>query len=97
MIIGNKTDLERQVSTQEGIELAKKEGTLFFEISSKTNDNVFSSLFESIAHFQYFNQFKINKKKLASELLIENTEGLQSDPSPQQKLPMPKSTNKCNC
>ncbi len=71
---------------------------MFFEISSKTNDNVFSTLFESIAHFQYFNQFKINKKKLAAELIIENTEGLQSDPNPQLKLPIPKSsTNKCNC
>jgi hypothetical protein len=41
----NKADLknERQVSTNEGMDLAKKCGVPFFEMSAKMNINVFES------------------------------------------------------
>lgn len=41
-LIGNKVDLEQQrkVSTEEGEELAKKHGMLFFETSAKTDYNI---------------------------------------------------------
>lgn len=42
MVIGNKNDLEaqRQVTTEEGEDFAKKHGLLFLETSAKTAANV---------------------------------------------------------
>jgi len=42
IVVGNKTDLEsqRQVTTEEGAEFAKKHGLFFLETSAKTSDNV---------------------------------------------------------
>jgi len=79
VIIGNKIDLEKTITTVEGEELARKEGALFFEVSSKTNQNLFEALFESISYFPYFNQFKMHQKKIAHELKIENCDGLDND------------------
>lgn len=79
VIIGNKIDLEKTVSTLEGEELAKREGALFFEVSSKTNQNLFEALFESISYFPFFSQLKLNQKKLVSELKLENSDGLEND------------------
>ena len=49
VLIGNKTDLEdfREVSTEEGLELAKQIGALFWETSAKTGQNV-QAAFEDI-------------------------------------------------
>lgn len=50
-LVGNKTDLgndKRQVSTEEGEELAKKENLLFMECSAKAGYNV-KSLFRKLA------------------------------------------------
>ena len=42
VLVGNKSDLEdkREVTTEEGQQLAEKYGILFFETSAKTGDNV---------------------------------------------------------
>jgi Ras-related protein Rab-2A len=40
MVIGNKTDLEREVSTEEGESFAKEHGLIFCETSAKTSQNV---------------------------------------------------------
>ena len=42
ILIGNKVDLaeQRQVTTQEGIEFARRNKLIFFETSAKTSDNV---------------------------------------------------------
>ena len=40
VLCGNKTDLERRITTQEGTNLANKEQMLFFEVSAKTGKNV---------------------------------------------------------
>lgn len=42
MLVGNKKDLEekRQVSTEEGLSLAQKNGMMFYETSAKTGENV---------------------------------------------------------
>ncbi len=50
ILVGNKVDLEdeRQVSTEEGLSLAKELGVYYMETSAKTNENV-GELFEWIA------------------------------------------------
>ena len=49
VLIGNKIDFDdfREVSTEEGLELAKQIGALFWETSAKTGQNV-SAAFEDI-------------------------------------------------
>lgn len=55
-------------------------------------------LFEVIAHFSYFNQFKLNVKKLAQELETENSEGLTNDLSASTKPNLsPKPKGNCTC
>ena len=51
VLIGNKTDLERKVSEEEGKNYAKKNDLLFFEMSSRNiqnNINIFNDVIEHI-------------------------------------------------
>lgn len=50
VVVGNKSDLEseRQVSTQEGMELARNFGAPFFETSAKTRVNVEESFYQLV-------------------------------------------------
>ncbi len=48
LLIGNKSDLERKVSRQEGLNYAIKHGFLFIECSAKTGENV-DGMFEKLA------------------------------------------------
>ena len=47
-MVGNKTDLSRQVSTQEGMAFAAEIKSVLFEVSAKTGDNI-KILFDAIA------------------------------------------------
>lgn len=64
--------MERNVNTKEAEVLAQNEGALFFEVSSKTGENIFKSLYESIAHLPYFSKIKKNKNQIVNELMNEN-------------------------
>jgi GTPase SAR1 family protein len=69
VLCGNKTDLGRNVTTQEGQILANKEQMAFFEASAKTGENVNRMMYSCIANLPFFEQFQIgNKEQLVNEL-----------------------------
>ena len=73
ILCGNKTDLEREVNKNEGEELAKREGLLFFECSAKTNENIKNMFYSSIAGLPTFGIYdQSEKENLIRELLEEN-------------------------
>ena len=87
------------MQTEEGQNLAAKIGALFMETSSKTNDGVFSMLFNSISYFPFFTKLKVNRSQLVKELEQENGGGLTDDPSGKNisLLNSKKDLNKANC
>ena len=69
VLCGNKTDLERRVTTQEGQILANKEQMLFFEVSAKNGENINKMMYSCIAELPFFEQFQgDNKDNLVKEL-----------------------------
>ena len=74
ILIGNKKDLERKVTYNEGETLAKKEGMLFFETSAKTGEGVVNMFYSSFATIDFFNDKKseISNDELIKELIEQN-------------------------
>ena len=69
VLCGNKTDLNRKVTTQEGKTLANKEHMLFFEVSAKNGENVNKMMYSCIAELPFFEQYESgNKEDLVKEL-----------------------------
>ena len=76
ILCGNKIDLEREVETKDGEQLAKNEGLLFFECSAKTNENIKNMFFSSIATLPTFGiDNESERDNLVRELLEENGGG----------------------
>ncbi|KAK6090772.1 hypothetical protein P3W45_000017 [Vairimorpha bombi] len=48
MLVGNKTDLNRKVGTEEGEEVAYRNGLMHFETSAKTGENVQEAFYKLI-------------------------------------------------
>ena len=48
MLLGNKSDLESVVSTDQGHEAASKMGALYLEVSARNNENL-DNIFDEIA------------------------------------------------
>ena len=72
-LCGNKIDLKREVETNEGEQLAKNEGILFFECSAKTNENIKNMFFYSIGFLPIFGID--NNPNVIEELIEENDFG----------------------
>ena len=76
ILCANKIDLEREVETKDGEELAKNEGLIFFECSAKTNENIKNMFFSSIATLPTFGiDNESERDNLVRELLEENGGG----------------------
>ena len=69
VLCGNKIDLERRVTTQEGKTLANKEQMLFFEVSAKNGEYINKMMYSAIAELPFFEQYNEgNKDELVKEL-----------------------------
>ena len=69
ILCGNKTDLQRKITTKEGRDLANKEQMMFFEVSAKSGENVNKMMYSCIAELPFFEQFQVdNKDQLIKEL-----------------------------
>ena len=76
ILCANKIDLEREVETKDGEELAKNEGLIYFECSAKTNENIKNMFFSSIATLPTFGiDNESERDNLVRELLEENGDG----------------------
>ena len=73
VLCGNKIDLTRQVSTNDGRILAEKEKVLFFETSAKNSININHMMFSCIANLPFFEQFADDKDNIIQELENNNT------------------------
>ena len=72
-LVGTKIDCNeyREVSTEEGIAYSKEKGIKFYEVSSKTGENV-QKLFEDIA-------ITLLKKKMVKERIINKKDDEEND------------------
>ena len=78
ILCGNKTDLNRKVTTEEGKILANKESLKFFEVSAKNGEKVNKMMYSSIAELPFFEQFELNKEELIRDLEGNNKKELNS-------------------
>ena len=77
VLVGNKKDLERKVTFEEGQNLAKKEKMLFFEASAKTGEGVVEMFFGSFVLIDFFNNKRKgdNNNELVKDLIDQNLTG----------------------
>ena len=85
MIVGNKADLtdKRQVTTEEGENLAKEAGLLFFESSAKDGTNV-NEMFNKLASVLPGLEGSEIPQNLNSKNLLTIAFNLQQSPNPIQ-------------
>ena len=84
VLCGNKIDMPRQVSTNEGKLLAQKENLFFYETSAKSGEGVHNMMFTCVAKLPFFDQFKIDNK---DQLIKDLIEGNGSDINNGRKAP----------
>ena len=81
VLVGNKKDLERKVTVDEGKNFAKKEGMIFFETSAKTGEGVIEMFFASFALIDFFNDKRNeNNDELVKDLIEQNINEKQQPP-----------------
>ena len=66
-LVANKSDLPREVTSQEGIEYAQKRNLIYFETSAKNNENV-DTAFNYMAHklFEFYSKNRNIYENLSS-------------------------------
>ena len=62
--------MECCVEKQDAINLANKEGLMFFEVSAKSGENVKKMFYSIVAELPFFEEYGSNKNKLINELGI---------------------------
>ena len=72
ILIGNKIDLERKISFENGSEFAKKENLIFFETSAKSNENIYNMFYSAISELDFFDNVRNENKNLVNDLITEN-------------------------
>jgi GTPase SAR1 family protein len=73
ILCGNKIDLDRKVSIEEGKKLAVKEKMVFYEVSARTGENVNKMMYSCIAELPFFEQYQTGtKESLINELEANN-------------------------
>ena len=72
ILIGNKSDLERKITYENGCDFAKKNNLIFFETSAKTNHNISNMFYSSISQLSFFNDIRKENNDLVEELINEN-------------------------
>ena len=79
ILVGNKIDLERKVSTSKAEAFAKKEGMVCYEVSAKTNQNVVELFYGGVAELDFFDDLKKVNNNILKELIEQNMgEGYES-------------------
>ena len=74
VLVGNKSDLERKVKSEEGKKLAEKEGMLFFETSAKTADGIVDMFYTSFSMIDFFDSIRKTNidENLVKQLIEQN-------------------------
>ena len=74
VLVGNKSDLERKVKSEEGKKLAEKEGMLFFETSAKTADGIVDMFYTSFSMIDFFDSIRKGNidENLVKQLIEQN-------------------------
>jgi GTPase SAR1 family protein len=73
VLVGNKTDLKREIQQKEAKELASKENMIFYEVSAKNGDNIENMFYSCIIELPYFSQLDIeDKQKFVQDLIKFN-------------------------
>jgi len=88
VLCGNKIDVDKQVSYEEGENFAKKENLMFFEVSAKTLNNLNNMFYSVVAELNFFNQYNIEKHKIIVELDEENKNSKEGDKIPEDIIGM---------
>ena len=72
ILIGNKIDLGRKITYEQGSEFAKKENIKFFETSAKTNEGLLDMFYTGISLLDYFDDVRNVNNNLTNDLITEN-------------------------
>ena len=79
VLVGNKNDLSRKVTKEEGEAFAKNENMSFYETSAKTGDGVTYMFYSAFCLIDFFNDKKQNLEELIKDLIEQNASPVSID------------------